>query len=324
MAEETKKGPGLEEFDIENVENTLAIAVPVNSDGMAVWSDVKKIDFCKVFENRSKASAYILNKTADILLERTHNLQFIGVRTKEKAQANRGARVFTEHDEHPNYKSGVNNGYPRFTNTVGTRDIQELNQIASDRADAVFRNLPPLKQAVQVIKPEVAVKIDTLEKLKAKLEKLATSMEEKKFKTSIKLSEVEQDMTIGAFRAMVKENIKARNTLVSAINETASEVKELEEQITKDLYAGIPELSDAIASVAVQHYERAKALETMNRRVAEKVRFGDSKAATDLVKGFENDEAKVSDNIKSEFAAALEKLNLSGKQVKKALKGKKS
>jgi hypothetical protein len=44
--------------------------------------------------------------------------------------------------------------------------------------------------------------------------------------------------------------------------------------------------------------------------------FGDSKAALELLKGFEKDELDISDSIKSEFAGALEKLNVAAKKLK--------
>lgn len=309
---------GLENLDVDGIKQSATLAVSEgSSDAMMTWSENKKGDFCNVFEARAQASAYILVTTADKLLEKTHRLQFIGQKAYEKARKERGSTAFYMGKEADKY------GYYKNPTIVGGRGVDDLNNLAEERADQVFRNLPPLKQAVQVIKPDVAVKIDEMEKLKAKLDKYTSDLETKEYSTNLRLSQMDQSMTIGDFRTLVKEKIKKRNDLVEKINETATLVSEMEEFIAKELYAGIPELSDAIIAVAIQHYERARGLETMTRRVQEQVKFGDSAAATTLVKRFETDESEVSDTIKSEFAKALEKLNLSGKQVKKALKAKK-
>jgi hypothetical protein len=309
---------GLENLDVDDIKKSAIIAVSEgSSDAMMTWSEDKRSDFCNVFEQRAQASAYILVTTADKLLEKTHRLQFIWQKAYEKARKERGSTAFYMGKEADKY------GYYRNPVIVGGRGADDLNTLAEERADQVFRNLPPLKQAVQVIRPDVALKIDEMDKLKAKLDKLTTELEGKEYTTSLRLSQMDQNMTIGDFRALVKEKIKKRNDLVEKINDAASLVSDLEEWIAKELYAGIPELSDAIVAVAIQHYERAKGLEGMTRRVQEQVKFGDSNAATSLVKRFETDEAEVSDSIKSEFAKALEKLNLSNKQVKKALKAKK-
>jgi hypothetical protein len=313
MTDTNKKG--LEETDVEQVTRLATRAAAGEGfDAMQRWSDDKRTDFCKVFGERSAASAYILNATADLLLEKTHRLQFISERAKQKAQESRGAHALI------GIEVRYGNYYP--PSLIGGRARQDLDTIAQERADEVFRSLPPLKSAVKVIKPDVAEKIEEIETRKEKLEELTLKLEKPEFDTNIRLSSVDQTMSIGDFRAMVKGRVKARNELVQQINDQADTLAELEVVVAKALYAGIPELSDAIVGVAVQHYERAKAMETMNRRVGEQVKFGDSQAATSLVKQFENDEATVSDSIKTEFAAALTRLQLSSTQVRKALKAK--
>jgi hypothetical protein len=98
---------------------------------------------------------------------------------------------------------------------------------------------------------------------------------------------------------------------------------ELDNQINKALYLGLPGLSDAVIKVVADHLERAVAFDQTTRRVTEKVLFGDSEAAMELLKGFERDEVTVSDNIKAEFSAAMLKLGIAAGKKTRQLKAKK-
>jgi hypothetical protein len=304
----TTESKGLENLNTEGIIKDAALALKAGSnDTMQLWSDEKRKDFCKVFEARSRASAYILTRTAEVLLDTAYRRQFVGQKALGKLQTE-----FSSQLGHYAYR-GESDKY----NEVGGRDSSELDKIAHERARDIFQNLPPLKQAVQLIKPEVAKKLDTLDALKTKVKKYGDQLDTPEYAASFKLSQVDQKMTVGAFRQMVRDRVKARNALVQKFNEAAKEAMELEDEIAKDLYAGIPELQDAITDVARRHFERAAGMGQMNRRVEEQVKFGDSKAATAIVKQFEADEQAISPSIKAEFDSALEKLKLSAPQVKK-------
>lgn len=89
----------------------------------------------------------------------------------------------------------------------------------------------------------------------------------------------------------------------------------------------MPGLAEAVVDVIQQHLDRSKALDAMSRRVEEQVRFGDSDAALELLRHFEADESRISDNVKASFDDALKKLKLSVKGKKPAapaMKGKTS
>lgn len=319
MSETTiKDSKALEDLDVNALKNAVIKATDVTGgDSMILWSDEKKADFCKTFDDRVRVSVFILVRTAEKLGEVATRRQFLGSRALNKVQTEfRGIGTTSDYDSNRFHD-------PKDYNHLGGRNLTELNQIADERAEEIFKNLPPLKQAVQLIKPDVAAKIDRIDKLKEQIKPLADLLDSKDFAEDLRMSEVDQNMTIAAFRTMVKERVKRRRQLVDKVNELSKEAIELEDAVAKALFGGIPELGDAIVEVIRTHYERALALEQMGRRVPEQVKFGDSKAATDLVKRFEADEKTISSSVKDEFDAALNRLKLSRATVKKAFNAKK-
>lgn len=312
----------LETIDPTDVAKNAALVFAQGTDAMEKWSDEKKNDFCKVFEDRAYASAWILVHTADKLLEVAERRQFVGCRAASKVQSDYDAIRKTVES----YQKRIGEGYP-YVVQIGGRAPEELSAVAAERAEEIFKNLPPLRQAVSLIKPEVVKMIDELETKKALIKKLSNELDKPEHNAVLRLSQVDQKMTIGDFRKMVKSKIQERKKLAERLTEAVKEARELDDSIAKTLYAGIPELQDAIIDVVKRHYERAQAMGGMTRRVQEHVKFGDSKAAVDMVKQFEADEAAVSPKIKAEFDAALDRLKLSAPMVRKAskqLKGKKS
>lgn len=305
----------LETIDPADVTKSAALVFAQGTDAMEKWSDEKKNDFCNVFEDRARASAWILVHTADKLLEVAERRQFVGCRAANKVQSDYDAVRKTVES----YQKRVGEGYP-YVMQIGGRSPEDLGAVAAERAEDIFKNLPPLRQAVSIIKPEVVKMIDELEVKKALVKKLSNELDKPEYNSSLRLSEVDQKMTIGDFRKMVKAKIQERKRLAERLNEAVKGARELDDTIAKALYAGIPELQDAILDVVKRHYERAQAMGGMTRRVQEHVKFGDSKAAVDMVKQFEADEAAVSPSIKAEFNQALERLKLSAPMVRKAAK----
>jgi len=62
----------------------------------------------------------------------------------------------------------------------------------------------------------------------------------------------------------------------------------------------------------------------MNRRVNEQINFGDSVTALEILKGFEKDELKISDEIEASFKKAMETLKLAGSKKLNTTKSSKS
>jgi hypothetical protein len=198
---------------------------------------------------------------------------------------------------------------------LGGRDPRSLNEIAEQRAKAVLDELPALKAAVQIIDPETAKMIERKESILVQGDKVREEVET--VSEPILMAEQDQNMTIGAFRAMVKERDTKRKQLLHRLNELGREGSELEEIISKRLYSGLPGLSDAVVDVIKSHIDRSAALDEVSRRVEEQVRFGDSDAAVSLLSHFEQDEANIGDHIRSQLSEALTKLKLSVRGARK-------
>lgn len=307
-------------MDTETAANqvqTLLLVNTAETQGMEKWSEDKRREFSTLFNDRSEAARFIFMKTAQIMWDRALERRFVSEFHTSKLDVNFDYASFRRETNDGNYRRFE---IPAF---IGGRSVSDLDKIAEERAENILAELPPLKTAVRVISKETAVKIDRRDQLVAKLRELKAKLEE--MAGSISLADVDQKMTIGDFRRSVKDREKKRRSLVQRMNEMGLEGNELDRQINTALYKGLPGLSDAVVKVVKDHIERASAIDTTARRVTEKVLFGDSSAALELLKGFERDEVTVSDNIRSEFAAAMLKLGVSaGKKAKPRLRGKRS
>jgi hypothetical protein len=271
----------------------------VTKDALTSWSDEKRKEFVKTFKERAESAKFILWHTASWLRQLAACRKFIG----------------GKHDRM------INESLQRLNLNCRFRDTGELQHIAKERAESILKDLPPLSKTIQIIKPEISQKLIDRDKLVAQCKKLT-----EKFSTiseTILMSELDQKMTIGEFRKMVKDREKEKNRLALEINEVSKDAQSLESEINKSLYSGIPGLSDAVVKVVNDHIEKEKALDQMTRRVEEQVMFGDSQAAMEILKGFERDELKISDDIKAEFDKAMQTIKLkAAPKAKKALKAK--
>ena len=290
--------------------DTTALIQQIQGDAMTTWSESRRKDFVKLFEQRTKVSQYLLKKTADVMLESAHRKGFIS--SKHIKMAGKPGHYFAHHS----YSYGDYDNY----NQVGGRPTTELFALADQKAKEVLKNLPPLKKAVSIVDPETSKMIEEKEKMEAKGQRLTDQLEE--ISGDIVMADLDQSMTIGDFRAMIKSRDRKRRRLISNLEELGKELSQLDEQVSKRLYSGIPGLSDAVVKTYKSFYEKATALDQMNRRVGEKVMFGDSESAMEILKSFEKDEAEVSDEIKAEFKAALTKLKLVGAKKKAPAKTK--
>ena len=285
-------------FEDVSTEESLALA-DVQSGEMVDWSDEKKKDFVKTFKERAHVSRKLLVQIAYEIMEAGERRKFISYKhTRDLPSEVRGA--------------GYNSWYG-----CG-RSRESLDRIVKERTDSVINELPPLKKAVQLIDADTAKLIEQTEKLKAKGQKLTDKLDE--ISEPIVMADLDQKMTIGAFRVQVKKQTKQRDTLVRQIREIANEGDELERTVAKRLYAGLPGLSEAVVSVITAHVDRANALDTLTRRVEEAVMFGDSKVALNLLQHFEEDEPVVGETVRKQFKDALQKLKLSRKQLRKGRK----
>lgn len=281
---------------------------------ITTWSDKKKDEFVNTFNERVRVARFILLSTAEEIYSTALNKSFISkkhgkiIAEKYPTVIDRSHQYF-EHNLRTNFSDfdDVKGGSHHRTH-VGGRDLNSLRAIASERVEAILSGLPSLKKAVRIIDSATADKIDQIEKM----EKEGQSLKEK-FETlseDIVMSELDQAMTIGAFQSMVKKRNSDRKKIFDRMTEIAKEGEELQKAVDKALYNGLPGLSESILAVIGNHIEQYIALDEMNRRVAEQVKFGDSDAAIELLRHFEKDEMKVSDEIKNAFKDSLSKMQL--------------
>lgn len=292
--------------------NTDAMVVAAGTEGITLWSEAKKDQFVGTFKDRVRVGRYLLIRTAELVLEMAKDRRFIGGKHARKfdVESHRG----------PHYRSDRMNGlFDRNTDqcirnpaAVGGRALPELEALAKERAISILRDLPPLKKAIQVVDPDTAKMLDRLDVLQKKGQGLKDQLDGAS--EPIVMSTLDQSMTIGAFRAMVKEREALRTKLVAVMNEVGKEGCELETEVAKRLYSGVPGLSDAVCNVAQNCFDKSTALDEMSRRVEEQVKFGDSEQALTLLRHFEQDELQVSASVKQQFTEALEKLKLSVKK----------
>lgn len=288
--------------------STSSMLAKISDGSMATWTETKKDEFVTLFRNRSKAAQYILKKAALIIIEKAAHRHFIGPRVK--------ADLEKKADAHGLYE--VSRVFHQPT-MVGGRDIIDLDIIAAERAKAILNELPAVKDAVKVIDPDTATLMDKRDRLILKLKAIKEALEE--LPTRINMRDPAfADITVKEFLKGIKELEAKRTKLAREMCDIGTDGQALDEVINKKLYNGLPGLSDAVKKVAIQHIERSQALDATTRRVEEKVKFGDDEGATELLRGFERDEVKVSDDIKAEFANAMKKLNLAAGKKKRKTK----
>jgi hypothetical protein len=295
-------------------ESNAALMKQASSGEIAMWSDEKKKEFVETFNARAKAGRWILQRTADMILKTALRRQFIS--EKHTRQLGSTTHLRSMEYRYPDYDLDDHNQY----GTVGGRPISDLDTIARERAELVLKELPPLKKAVSIIDAETAKRIERKEKIVEQLRKLKERLEDDDLNGPVRMSDVDPKMSVGDFMKMVELRVKTRKSIFRKMDELAIEGNKLNAQIDKVLYKGLPGLSDAVVSIVQQHLDRATALDEMSRRVGERVMFGDSEAALEMLKSFEKDEQTIPDEVRAEFQKALEKLRVSKKQLGKGKK----
>lgn len=281
-----------------------ALALQLSTDNLATWSDEKRKSFTETFDARVRVARYLLYRTAIYVAQKAKEKHFI---------SDKHDRQFPNHWQSiPDELYDRKPGSYYHENAVGGRDLQELEVIARERADEIIKQLPGLTDAVRILSPEVGQMIEKRSKLLAKGKQLLEEAEG--LAGSLDMDDLDQEMTIAAFRAMVKDREKKRASLLSKLDDVGEEGRALDSRINKFLYDGLPGLSDAVIKVIKDYLDRSLGFSAMNRRVAEQVQFGDSEAAMEMLKTFEKDEATISSDIKAQFDQALDELKVAAKK----------
>ena len=277
------------------------LATLQNADTLATWSDEKKKQYLDVFEDRLLAARYILKKTAEYIQRKAVDRKFISYKHTRDLDRLHGSVDISK----------------------CSRSKEDLRAIADERASLILKELPTLKKAVQWIDPETSKMIERKDKLLVKANELREKLDE--VCQTIDMADLDQKMSIGAFRKLVADREKERKALLRKLEDVGEEGTKLEDTIAKKLYAGLPGLSDAVVQTIKDHWERFTALDQMGRRVGEQVMFGDSESAMEILRKFEADEVTISDDLKSRIKDAVATLKASAKGGgKKAIAGKKA
>jgi len=290
---------------MDNSTTALVKQFEGQADQMALWSDDKRKDFVSTFNKRVEASEYILEQTAQIITQEARRRQYLSAKHNKAVEFTR-------------------NRYHYRGNGVGNRDASDLDAIAQDQAKSILKSLPPLKKAVQIIDPDTSQMIIDKEKMEVKGQKMLDQLKE--VGGDLDLNDLDSKTTIGELQALVKKRERTRRSLVNKLDELGDELHELDKKICKKLYAGIPGLSEAVISAVKNCIEKSKAIGQMGRRVEERVMFGDSEAAMEILHGFEKDEVSLSNDIKQQFDNAMKALKLKAapkKAAKRLTKGTK-
>jgi hypothetical protein len=301
----------------EHLPEITVLSTELNADAMVGWTDEKRKDFVSKFTERARTSRYIAVQTAHYIMDKAQHKQFISQKHVKPFEGF-GQKLLELQD-----RTTAQNGWQNYLNTIGSRPISELNTIAEEKADEILSNLPPLKKAVEILSPEISKAIEDRDKLLEKGKLLFEQAEE--LSGQLDMADVDQNMTVAEFRMFVKERNRKRRDILSKLDDVTKDAQALDTKINKFLYSGLPGLSQAVVDIITELLEKSTAFGALNRRVEEKVMFGDSSAAVTLLQSFEKDELKVSQGIKSQFDQALEQLKLAGqKKAKQAkqLKGK--
>lgn len=306
-------------MDIAEIDQKNLLAQVEQNTEIANWSEARQNEFVTAFNQRSRVTRYILLVTAEKIWATASRRHFISAKHYRAIVKDLvpGRQAYSYHHENfAELKQGLyDTKVFRYQGQVGGREAAGLDLIAEQRAKQVLANLPPLAKAVAVVDIETSRKIDRKTKLEAEGETLRVDLEE--LCGTISMSEQDPKMTIGAFLAMVNAREEQRQKLIKRMNALAVEGQRLESEISKALFAGLPGLSEAVVTVIRNHVEQALAFDATSRRVEEQVKFGNSTAAVELLRHFEKDEVSVSDEVKAQFEAALEKLKVAAKKKPK-------
>jgi hypothetical protein len=272
-------------------------AIALAQQNMSSWDHVKRKDFSDLFEKRSEAAQLVLSMCSYKIIRVGSHRKFISQDTADELSY------------------GIDSSWIYNKNrVVGGRTVAELEKVAEERAKEIVSNLPPLRTAVQILDKTTAKKLDRVDALKKKGKDLSDQLNE--VSGSINMADMDQNMSIGEFRAMIHERDKKRRELAHQLQEIGKEGSRLETEIDAFLVKGVPGLSEALVEVIKQHKERAEGLSSTTRRVVEQIQFGDCKEAMGMLKTFETDETKGSAEIAAKFTDALRQLKLSRKQLR--------
>lgn len=311
MTEDTKVPETMTVAD--NTTNPFSLMVGESAAAMALWTDDKKKDYVGLFKQRANASMYILRNTARELASRAKEKQFLGIPRYNKLVEE--CMQFAGED-------AIQGDYYNRQNTADLwrktydRSQVDLDAMVKERVVSLIKNLPSLNAAMLILDPETHNKMLRRDELREKGQEITDKFAE--VSVDVRLSDMDQNMTIGAFRTYMKDLETKRRRMLEELEEIGKEGQDLERHINKALFKGLPGIGEEIESVVKELYQQSKDMGSTSRSVENTVLYGDCEAALAILESFKSDEQKVSTAIGLRFANGLEllKLKLAGKKGK--------
>lgn len=285
-----------------------------DSSQMATWSDEKKKDYVDLFHKRSNAATYILRNTARVLAHKANEKQFLG--TPRYNKLIQDCLNFQGDDQIQGHHSYGPQAAELWKKTYD-RSQADMDSIVQERVNSLLNNLPSIKSAMLILDPATAAKMDKSKELRDEGQELADQFEE--LSVDIRLSDMPEEMTIKEFRQHIKDLETKRRTILERLDAIGKEGQELERQIHKTLFKGLPGIGEEIESVVIELYKQSKDMATTSRDVENTVLYGDCEAALQILETFKTDERAVTTQIGLRFQNGLEllKLKLAKKSKKK-------
>jgi len=312
MTDETKVPETMTVAD--NSTNPFSLMVGESAAAMALWTDVKKKDYVELFKQRACASMYILRHTARELASRAKEKQFLGVPRYNKLVED--CQQFAGEDAIQGDYCNRQSTSDLWRKTYD-RSQADMDAIVQERVVSLIRNLPSLNAAMLILDPETHAKMLRRDEIREKGQEITDKFSE--VSVDVRLSDMDQNMTIGGFRAYMKDLEGKRKAMLDQLEEIGKEGQDLERHINKALFKGLPGIGEEIESVVKELYQQSKDMGSTSRSVENTVLYGDCEAALAILESFKSDEKKVSTAIGLRFQNGLEllKLKLAGKKSKK-------
>lgn len=295
-----------------------AVGEPGEFDKLGTWSEEKKKEFCQTFEQRTSFALGAVHATAKILFKEAMGRHFVSA---TKSMVDFPSTITLGHFEvnwsgnkisdltlnmHCHGQGGYGSRSHDFKKETG-RTIEELQEVVKTRLEALIYELPASIDVVRVVKPQTA---QHMQELKA-LETRHTAAKDKINELGRPVSMDEftgKGILLDDFVKQAKQRQKSKHAWVFKLGQLNSEVSDLRSKVNKSLYQGIPELEKLTLQTINDLREQAFALEKLNRRVGETVKFGDSDAAMSALEQFERDEVQLAPAIEARFKGLVGQL----------------
>jgi len=298
----------------DKLNNTLAL---LNSDstlldGMASWDTPRRQAFVATLQERGNVHAVLAMLEVGCLLDIAQSRHFIS----DKHMREIREKTANQHFNLDNWKSLLQytHRYGRNDSSYCGRSRTELEQIALESAQTIAKSLPKLVDAVRIIDKVTAAKIDKARKLREELNGHEARLKELTHPMILSEFAKENPKALASeFVDIVERRAAEAKTLIEEMNKLAKQGMELQRDIDKALYEGLPGLSEAVVELAIEKIKSVSAMPQMMRRVSETVQFGDSAQATAMLSTFEKDELQLDESIKEKFKTAMDKLRNAAK-----------